>query len=72
LTKEKEINYSSAEKDNISENNFSSEYKNETESEININDEIGMNSTILNFSEISLDGYTVRALKKAYWKLDEV
>jgi hypothetical protein len=64
--KEEEINYNFAEENDISEKNSVFEYKNETESEININDEIEMNSAILDFSEISLDGYTVRALKKEF------
>jgi hypothetical protein len=64
--KEKEINYSFAKENDISEKDSASEYKDETKSEININDEIRMNPVILNFSKISLDSYTIRALRKIY------
>jgi hypothetical protein len=64
--KKEKTNYNSAKKNDISEENSASEYKNETESETDINNEIKMNPAILNFSEISLNDYTIRALKKAY------
>jgi hypothetical protein len=66
--KEEETNYNSAEKNDNSEKDSASEYEDEdkTESETDIDDEMGINPAILNFSEISLDSHTVRALKKAY------
>jgi hypothetical protein len=70
--KEEKTNYNSVEENNISEKNSASEYENKIESETNINDEIGMNLAILDFSKISLDGYIIRALKKVYWKLNEI
>jgi hypothetical protein len=64
--KEKEISYSSAEKNNIFEKDSASEYKDETELEADIDDEIKMNPAILDFSKISLDGYIIHALRKVY------
>jgi hypothetical protein len=69
---EEEISYNSTEENDIFEENFAFEYEDETESDADINDEIRMNPAILNFSEMSLDGYIVRALKKVYWKLNEI
>jgi hypothetical protein len=64
--KEKKTNYNFVKKNDISEKNSASEYKNKTESEADINNEIKMNPAILNFSEISLDSHIIRALKKVY------
>jgi hypothetical protein len=70
--KEEKINYNSAKKNYISEKDSASEYKNKIELETDINNEIEMNPTILNFSEISLNSYTIRALRKVYWKLNKI
>jgi hypothetical protein len=70
--KKEKISYNSAEKNDISEENSAFEYKNEIKSETDINDEMKINPVILNFSKISLDSYIIRALRKAYWKLDEI
>jgi hypothetical protein len=64
--KKEETNYNSAEENNIFEKDSVSEYKDKTESETDIDNEIKINPVILDFSKISLDSYTVRALKKAY------
>jgi hypothetical protein len=64
--KEEKTNYNFVKKNVISKKNSASEYKNKTELKVDINNEIKINPFILNFSEISLDDYIVRALKKIY------
>jgi hypothetical protein len=64
--KKEKISYNFAEENDIFKKDSAFEYKNEIESEADIDNEIKINPVILDFSEISLDGYIVRALRKAY------